>query len=136
MEMLSDLFPFRINSLAVRNGSIHFRAFASDPPLDAALNDLEASIENLTNIHNEFTPLVATITASGLAMDHAKFEYQMKMDPSSYRPTFEMAFSADRSRRHKDKRPDSSIRSVRTLRTAGLIWSSNSAPRKDGWKAT
>ena len=91
LKILNDLVPFRINSLAVRRGSIHLRAFAMDPPVDASLNDLEASIENLTNIHDELTPMVATVTATGLVFDQAKFEYQMKIDPASYHPSFDLA---------------------------------------------
>ena len=36
-------------------------------------------------------PLLATIEGSGLAMDHAKVEWEVKLDPFSYRPTFQLA---------------------------------------------
>lgn len=91
LEIIRDLFPFKINSALVHDGTIHFRAFHTDPPVDVYLSQLEASIENLTNIHDEVTPLLATVKAKALAMDQAKFEYEMKMDPFSYRPTFELA---------------------------------------------
>jgi hypothetical protein len=91
LKMINDLFPFRINRLLVYGGSIHFRAFATTPPLDASLSEVEASIENLTNIHEEITPLIATVKATALAMGHAKVEYEMKVDPFSYKPTFQMA---------------------------------------------
>jgi hypothetical protein len=91
LEIIDQLFPFRINSATVRDGSIHFRAFDSDPPVDVYIINLQASIENLTNIDDETTPLIATVKASGLAMDHAKFQYEMKLDPFSYRPTFQLA---------------------------------------------
>jgi hypothetical protein len=91
LEIIDELFPFRINRARVRDGSIHFRAFATEPPVDVYLSELSASVENLTNIHDEVTPLVATVSADALAMDHARFEYEMKLDPFSYRPTFELA---------------------------------------------
>jgi hypothetical protein len=59
--------------------------------VDVYLSQLDGSIDNLTNIHDEMTPLITTITAKGLAMDHARFEYQMKMNPFSYRPTLHLA---------------------------------------------
>jgi hypothetical protein len=90
LQMIRDLFPFQINSAAVHNGEIHFRAFDKDPPVDVYLNNLEASVENLTNIHDETKPLITTVSASGLAMNQAKFEYKMALDPFSYKPTFEM----------------------------------------------
>jgi hypothetical protein len=89
--MLDDLFPFRINSAIVRNGSVHFRAFQTNPPVDVYLSSLDGSIENLTNIKDDITPMVGTVKATGLAMDQARFEYEMKFNPDSYRPTFQLA---------------------------------------------
>ncbi|HWE97191.1 MAG TPA: hypothetical protein VG269_24745, partial [Tepidisphaeraceae bacterium] len=48
-------------------------------------------IDNLTNIRNEVTPLLTTVEAKALAMNQAKFEYKMKLDPFSYRPTFHLS---------------------------------------------
>jgi hypothetical protein len=91
LQVIKDLFPFSINSAIVHNGSVHFRAYQSQKPVDVYLSELEASIDNLTNIRDESTPLVSTVQATALAMDHAKFEYKMTLNPFAYRPTFHMA---------------------------------------------
>ena len=91
LKLIRDLFPFRINSAYVRNGAIHFRAFNSEKPVDVYLSQVQASIENLTNIRDETKPLISTVQVAGLAMDQAKFEYNMTLDPFSYRPSFRMA---------------------------------------------
>lgn len=91
LKIIDDLFPFRINSARVRNGAVHFRTFSGKRPVDVYLSELNASVENLTNIRSEATPLLTTVKATALAMDQAKFEYNMKLDPFSYRPTFQMA---------------------------------------------
>ena len=91
LQIIKDLFPFRINSAVVRNGSIHFRAFQSKKPVDVYLSNVQATVDNLGNIRDETKPLVATVQATGLAMDQAKFEYKMTMNPFAYRPTFKMA---------------------------------------------
>ncbi len=91
LEIIQDLFPFKINSARLRDGSVHFRAFASDPPVDMYVSNVEATIENLGNIRDEITPLVATVEATGLVLDHADLALEMKVDPFSYRPTFELA---------------------------------------------
>jgi hypothetical protein len=91
LEIIQDLFPFKINGAYVKNGTIRFVAPGTDPPVNVYLSQLDASIENLTNIHDEVDPLIATVSATALAMDHAKLEYQMKLDPFSYNPTFQMA---------------------------------------------
>ena len=89
--LLQGLFPFKINSAVILAGSIHFRAYQAAKPVDVYISQLAATIDNLGNIRDETTPLIATVQATGLAMDQAKFEYQMTLDPLSYRPTFHMA---------------------------------------------
>jgi hypothetical protein len=90
LQVISDLFPFKINSAAVKNGSIHFRAYKGKNPVDVYLSQVEASIDNLTNIRDESNPLISSVKVKGLAMDEAKFEYNMTLDPFSYKPTFHM----------------------------------------------
>jgi hypothetical protein len=91
LQMITDLFPFKINSAVVQNGSIHFRAYEAAKPVDVYISQVEATIDNLGNIRDETNPLVSTVEAAGLVMDQAKFEYKMTLDPFSYRPTFHMA---------------------------------------------
>jgi hypothetical protein len=91
LQIIRDLFPFKINSARIRNGQIHFRAVHRDPPVDVYLSQLDASVENLTNIHDDVAPLVTTIAARAKAMNQADFQYEMKLDPFSYRPTFQLA---------------------------------------------
>ena len=91
LQMIRDLFPFKINSAEIQDGSVHFRAYQTPKPLDVYLSKVNGSIRNLGNIRNETTPLVATVDASGVAMDQAKLEFKMTFDPFSYRPTFHMA---------------------------------------------
>ena len=64
----------RYDSTHIIDGSIHFRVFQSEPPVDIYLSKVNGSIENLGNIENEVTPLNATVKATALAMDHAKVE--------------------------------------------------------------
>jgi hypothetical protein len=42
-------------------------------------------------VNNSTTPLLTTVQASGLAMDQANFQFKMRLNPFSYRPTFHMA---------------------------------------------
>ena len=91
LAILADLFPFDINSTEIRDGSVHFRTFQRGPQVDVFLSRLEGTIDDLTNIHDDVTPMFSTIRAKGLAMDHARFEYEMQLDPFSYRPTFQLA---------------------------------------------
>jgi hypothetical protein len=91
LQLIKDLFPFKINSAVIKDGSIHFRAYQAVKPVDVYISQLEATVDNLGNIRDETNPLVSTVQANGLVMDHAKFEYKMTLDPFAYRPTFHMA---------------------------------------------
>jgi len=90
LQMIRDLFPFKINSAIIRNGTVHFRAYQTQKPVDVYLSDVNGSVDNLGNIRNDTTPLVSTVQATAMAMDQAKFEFKMTLDPFSYRPTFHL----------------------------------------------
>jgi hypothetical protein len=91
LQIIRDLFPFRINSAIIDEGSVHFRAKKGPSGVDVHLTRVNATIDNLGNIRDETAPLVATVTASALAMNHARLDCKMTLDPFSYRPTFRMA---------------------------------------------
>ena len=91
LKVIGDLYPFRINSARIVDGSVRFQAFDTEPPVDVYLDQVQGTLENLTNIHDETTPLFSTVHASAVAMGHASFEYEMKLDPFSYRPTYQVA---------------------------------------------
>jgi hypothetical protein len=90
LQIISDLFPFKINSAVIKDGSIHFRAYQTARPVDVYISQFQAAIDNLGNIRDETDPLVSTVQASGLVMDQARFECKMTLDPFSYRPTFHL----------------------------------------------
>lgn len=91
LQMIRDLFPFKINSAVIQEGSVHFRAFKSDKPVDVYLSHVNASIDDLGNIRDQTNPMVTTVHASAVAMDEAKLDCKMTLDPFSYRPTFHLA---------------------------------------------
>ncbi len=91
LHIISDLFPFKINHAVIRQGAVHFHVFQAETPVDVYLSQLEASVNNLGNIRDETTPLVASVQAKGLVMDQANFAFKMTLDPFSYRPTFHLA---------------------------------------------
>jgi len=91
LQVIKDLFPFRINSCELADGRISFRAFDTDPPVDMYIADVDAEMTNFSNLVDELNPLNATVSMRGKVLDHAPIELEMKLDPTSYRPTFEVA---------------------------------------------
>ncbi len=92
LTMMRELFPLRINSCRIVDGTVRFHAFHKNPPVDIYASNVSIDIENLTNISNDIAPLVTTVAATGVVMNHAKFEFRMELDPFSYYPTFQLAF--------------------------------------------
>lgn len=90
LAMLQELFPFDLNRVDIADGSVHFRTYQGDVPVDVYLGDLQATVDDLTNVRDATTPLVTTVQAKALAMDQAPFELNIKLDPFSYRPTFHL----------------------------------------------
>lgn len=91
LQMIQDLSPFDINRAVVKEGSVHFRVFQTDQPVDVYLSQVQLTVDNLSNVRNETQPLAAKVNLSALAMDQAQFELIMTLDPFSYRPTFHVA---------------------------------------------
>jgi hypothetical protein len=91
MQMIRELSPFKMNRAIVRDGSIHFRTYKKERPVDVYLSQVEGSVDNLSNIRNETTPLIAKVNVTALAMDEAQFQMLMTFNPFSYRPTFHLA---------------------------------------------
>jgi hypothetical protein len=90
LDVIRDLFPFKINSAIIQDGSVHFRAYQTSKPVDVYLSKVGLIIDNLGNIRDETAPLISTVQATALVMDQAKLEYKMTLDPFSYRPTFHL----------------------------------------------
>lgn len=90
LEMIRELFPFQINSAEVQDGSIHFRSYQTPKPVDVYLSHMKGGIENLSNVRNDTNPLIASVQVSATAMDQAKLDFKMTLDPFSYHPTFHM----------------------------------------------
>ena len=91
MGLIAKLFPFRINTATIKNGTVNLRTYEGPVPLNVHLTQVEITVSDLGNIQEETAPLVATVTASALVMDQAKCECYVQLDPSSYYPTFRLS---------------------------------------------
>ena len=90
LAIIRGLFPFDINSARVHEGSVHFRTYQKEVPVDVYLSHLEADVDDLTNVDRSITPLLTSVNVKATAMDQANFEMHIKLDPFSYDPTFHL----------------------------------------------
>lgn len=91
LSMLQQLFPFKINRAVIEDGSVHFRTYQAQKPVDVYISQLNGSVDDLTNIRDSVNPLVSTVQVTGLVMDQARVDFKMALDPFAYHPTFQLA---------------------------------------------
>jgi Domain of Unknown Function (DUF748) len=89
-DVVRDLFPVKINRVTVRNGSIHWRNFASDPPFDVFLRDVDLVARNLTNSADLREERVASLDFTATPMNAGRVEIQASIDPYADLPTFNL----------------------------------------------
>jgi hypothetical protein len=91
LQIIDELYPFRIDRAEVAKGEIHFQAPHMNPPIDVYLSDMDALLTNLTNIEDKLDPKAAELTARATAMGSGQFSMDLSFDPHSHRPTFSLA---------------------------------------------
>jgi hypothetical protein len=89
-DVVRDLFPVKINRVSVRNGSIHWRSFASDPPFDVYLRDVDLVARNLTNSADLPEQRVASLDFSATPMNAGRMKVRASIDPYADLPTFNL----------------------------------------------
>jgi hypothetical protein len=93
-KTVKDLFPVKINKVTVRDGAVHFRNFASEPPVDVYLRDVQATVRNLTNSADLAGDTVARAELSARAMERGRIEARAAIDPYADEPSFDLDVSA------------------------------------------
>jgi hypothetical protein len=85
-----DLFPLRIDRVAVHGGTIHYRDFHSDPPVDVYLGGIELVANNLTNSLDLSHTRVARLDLRGTLMSQGPVHVRASIDPFAEQPTFDL----------------------------------------------
>jgi hypothetical protein len=92
-DTLQSLVPFKINSLVITNGQIHFKNPYSTPPVDIYMTDLFSVATNLTNSREVKQALPAGIHASAQTLGHGQMTLQCNLNPLNKAPTFQVSVS-------------------------------------------
>lgn len=90
-ERLEDLVPTRIDHVAVRDGTLVFHNFVSDPPVDLQVTSLDANIYNLTNVRDDEGRRVADLDARAVVFDSGSLEAEASFDPWGASDEFSLA---------------------------------------------
>lgn len=88
-DVVRKLFPVKINRLTVRDGSVHFRNFHTNPKVDVFLRDVNGVARNLTNSKRLSEDMVAHATFSAVPMNSGHIEAHLAIDPYADSPSFD-----------------------------------------------
>ena len=90
LDIVQELFPFRINRFEIREGSIWFHDFETEPKVDVYLTNLVAVCTNLYNTRELATELPADFRARGTTLGGGNLELHVKLDPLASEPRFDL----------------------------------------------
>jgi hypothetical protein len=80
-EQLEQLVPIQLNEVRVKDGTVTFRAFKTEPPVDMKATGFDATILNLTNVRGEGGRRVASFEATANVLGQAPLESHAVFDP-------------------------------------------------------
>lgn len=80
-ERLESILPIHLNEVDVHDGTLHFRNFESDPPVDLVATQINGQIYNLTNVRETGTPRAATFDLRAQVLGAAPLETHARFDP-------------------------------------------------------
>jgi hypothetical protein len=89
-QMLESLVPFKINSLNVTNGQIHFQNLSSRPPIDIFITEIDCVATNFTNSRKLTQKLPAGASVQGKTLGGGGLDFQIHINPIAMTPTFEL----------------------------------------------
>lgn len=95
LSIADQLFPLRIDNLAINDGKIAFYNPDTSPVIDIALHDIQLEINNLVNSDNLSDTRVATAKATGQTAEQGTISLDAKLNPATKAPTFDIDIQAD-----------------------------------------
>src|SRR6185503_8582451 len=87
-QKVKQLYPLKINRVAVHNGEIRYRDFSKKPDVDVPIDRVEMVVTNLTNSKKLSKSLIADIRIEGRPLREGGARSQISLDPYAARPTF------------------------------------------------
>ncbi|HSC82348.1 MAG TPA: DUF748 domain-containing protein [Pseudomonas sp.] len=91
---LEKLVPLTLNEVRVVDGKVTFHNYSSQPPVDIAASEVNASLYNLTNVADVAGKRVATFEGKAQLLGHAPLEAKVVFDPYENFEDFELRLRA------------------------------------------
>ena len=78
---LEDMVPVQLNEVRIHQGTVSFRNFSSDPPVNISASEVQLSIRNLTNAPDAQGQRSASMAGTANFLGHAAVEASAHFDP-------------------------------------------------------
>lgn len=78
---LEELVPVQLNEVRIHDGTVSFRNFSSDPPVNIDASEMQLSIRNLTNAPDAQGQRSAGMDGTASFLGHASVEASARFDP-------------------------------------------------------
>lgn len=80
----NGIIDFVFEKITIRNGTLAFRNFSSEPPVNLQATDIELTVTNLTNIADEEGERVANLDVEAEVLEGSAFSAKAEFDPFEY----------------------------------------------------
>jgi hypothetical protein len=90
IDIVEELFPFKINRFEIQHSAVWFRDFHKNPKVDLYITNLVVVATNLTNSRDLQTKLPAALWAEGKSLGGGDLKIECRMDPLARKPTFDL----------------------------------------------
>jgi hypothetical protein len=93
LDVVKDLFPFRINKFQIHDGGIWFHDIGTKPKVDVYLTNIVVACSNLYNTRRFFSELPADLRARGTTLGGGALDLHVRLDPLADVPKFDLELS-------------------------------------------
>jgi hypothetical protein len=93
IDVVQDLFPFRINKFEIQDSTVWFHDVGTHPKVDIFLTNLVVLCTNLYNTRRFNAELPADFVARGVTLGDGEFNIHVRLDPLASEPKFDLALS-------------------------------------------
>lgn len=90
LEVVKDLFPFKINRFAIHDSQVWYRDLAREPKLDIAVTNLFVVCSNITNSRNLTNELPTPFHVTGTSIGGGKLVVSGAANPFTETPRFDV----------------------------------------------
>lgn len=72
-KQIQDIMPINVNRFEIKDGTVHYYDFTTQPKVDVRMDDMQMVVTNLRNTIDSETPLPSSVKMSAITMGGGRF---------------------------------------------------------------